>query len=149
MTLCLLGPAPASAELTGVVIGISGGDTVTVRVDERLLKLHLREIDAPVAGQPFDTEAMESLAEVCLNKEAIVGGLGIGKRRGVFGHVECGGVDAGAEQVRRGMAWVAVERAPAALLYPLQVEAQAAGKGLWSDATPVPPWEWQAQDAAN
>jgi len=147
LTLCLFAPALARAGLTGIVIGISGGDTVTVRVDERLLKLRLGEIDAPETGQPFDARATASLAEVCLHKEATVEDLGIDAPRGVFGHVECEGVDAGAEQVRRGMAWVSLERAPDARLHPPQSEARAARRGLWSDPSPVPPWEWAPQDA--
>jgi len=144
MMLCMLVAGPAAAELTGLVVGVSAGDTVTLKVDERVLELRLGDIDAPEAGQPFDLRAALSLAEVCLLKEATVEALGIDKPRGVFGRIACNGVDAAAEQVRRGMAWVAHERAPDAHLHPLQAEARAARRGLWSDTAPVPPWQWSA-----
>jgi hypothetical protein len=61
-----------------------------------------------------------------------------------LGRVNCAGVDANAEQVRRGMAWVyeryAAKDSP---LHAVQAEAKAARRGLWQDARPVPPWEWR------
>jgi len=62
----------------------------------------------------------------------------------ILGRVICAGVDANAEQVRRGLAWVYVRYAPKdSLLYELQAKAQAERRGLWADAHPVPPWEWR------
>lgn len=61
-----------------------------------------------------------------------------------LGRVFCAGVDANAEQVRRGMAWVYVKYAPKdSPLYAIQAEARVARRGLWQDARPVPPWEWR------
>jgi endonuclease YncB( thermonuclease family) len=34
------------------------------------------------------------------------------------------------------------------LLPVLEQEAKAAKRGLWVDATPVPPWEWRKAKAA-
>jgi endonuclease YncB( thermonuclease family) len=65
-----------------------------------------------------------------------------------LGRVWCGGIDANAEQVRRGMAWVFDRYVKDRSLYPLQDAARSARMGLWADAAPVPPWEWrQAQGA--
>ena len=61
-----------------------------------------------------------------------------------IGTVTYAGIDANAEQVRRGMAWVydryARQDSP---LYALQDQARAIKAGLWRDAQPVPPWEWR------
>lgn len=43
------------------------------------------------------------------------------------------------------MAWVFDRYATDRTLYAIQDEARAARRGLWSDAAPVPPWEWRAQ----
>jgi len=52
--------------------------------------------------------------------------------------------DANAEQVRQGMAWVFERYARrGSPLYAIQDEAKAAGRGLWRDLNPVPPWEWR------
>ena len=61
----------------------------------------------------------------------------------VLGRVFCGGIDANAEQVRRGMAWVFDRYVKDRSLYPLQDEAKAARRGLWADKAPVAPWEWR------
>lgn len=53
-------------------------------------------------------------------------------------------VDANAEQVRRGMAWVSPKSTqPGSLLYELEAYARVRGIGLWSDPRPIPPWDWR------
>jgi hypothetical protein len=60
-----------------------------------------------------------------------------------LGRVWCGGIDANAAQVRRGMAWVFDRYVKDRSLYPLQDAARSARLGLWADAAPVPPWKWR------
>jgi endonuclease YncB( thermonuclease family) len=133
----------ANAQLVGVVVGVPDGDTLSVRIGEQVLNIDLSSIDAPEAGQPFGSRARQSLAELCEAKTVTLDELGIDRHRHVFGEVECSGVDAAQEQVRRGMAW-ATAREPASPLPALQAQARADHRGLWSDAAPVPPWEWSA-----
>jgi hypothetical protein len=46
--------------------------------------------------------------------------------------------------VQAGYAWHDTRYAPYdKRLAQLQAEAQAAQRGLWADANPVPPWEWR------
>lgn len=60
------------------------------------------------------------------------------------GELDCAGVPAGPEQVRRGMAWVYTKYAPkGSPLYQLEAEARAARLGLWADPDPTPPWSWR------
>jgi endonuclease YncB( thermonuclease family) len=132
----------ASAQLNGIVVEVDDGDTVAVRIDERVLHVHLSHVDAPGIGQPYAERAKASLAEMCGEKTVTLDDLGIGRNRQVFGRVECDGVNAGAEQVRRGYAWVFDSGDAVSPLLALQVEAKSQGRGLWGDAAPVPPWEW-------
>ena len=57
--------------------------------------------------------------------------------------VECEGIDANAEQVRAGMAWVFDRYVTDRALYAVQADAEEARRGQWGDAAPVPPWEWR------
>jgi endonuclease YncB( thermonuclease family) len=58
--------------------------------------------------------------------------------------VTCAGIDANAEQVKRGGAWVYIQYAPKnSPLYALEREARLEKRGLWVDDEPVPPWDWR------
>jgi micrococcal nuclease len=45
--------------------------------------------------------------------------------------------------VNRGMAWVYRKYAKDHNLYVLQHDAKVAKRGLWSDLSQTPPWEWR------
>lgn len=49
---------PALADVTGVVVGVADGDTVTVLAEDKTQhKIRLAGIDAPEKGQPFGQKA--------------------------------------------------------------------------------------------
>lgn len=137
-------PDPAG-EFVGRVVSIQDGDTLTVLVSRQRIRVRLRDIDAPERKQAFGTRSRQSLADLCHGTDARVESAGEDRYGRTLGRVICADVDANAEQVRRGMAWVYVKYAPKdSPLYAVQAEAKAARRGLWQDAKPVPPWEWRA-----
>jgi endonuclease YncB( thermonuclease family) len=132
--------------ISGRVIGIQDGDTLTVPVARKQVKVRLSDIDAPERRQPFGTRSRQSLSEICGGKTAQVDDRGKDRYGRTLGIVRCAGVDANAEQVRRGMAWVYVRYAPKdSPLYAAQAGAQNGRQRLWQDASPVPPREWRRQ----
>ena len=64
-------PAGYAETLAGRVVGIRDGDTLTVLVAKRLIKVRLADIDAPERRQPFGTRSRQSLVGRCYNKEAL------------------------------------------------------------------------------
>ena len=144
LSLLFLVHGVAAGEIAGRVVSIQDGDTLTVLVSKKQIKVRLTEIDAPERKQPFGTRSRQSLAELCANKDARIVVQGKDRYGRTLGRVRCAGMDANAEQVRRGMAWV-FERyaAKESRLYAMEAEARAARRGLWQDARPVPPWEWR------
>jgi endonuclease YncB( thermonuclease family) len=137
-------PVAAPAEIVGRVVSVSDGDTLTVLVELKQLKVRLDAIDAPERGQAFGTRSRESLAELCAKRTARVVPKGFDRYGRTVGVIVCDGVEANSEQVRRGMAWVFDRYAPAnSPLYGLQREAQATRRGLWADPRPVAPWAWR------
>lgn len=145
-TLLLLAPLCAAADFVGRVVHIQDGDTLTVLVEKTQMRVRLDSIDAPESKQAFGSRSRQSLAEMCVGKAANVADLGKDRYGRTIGRVSCAGVDANAEQVRRGMAWVFVKYAPAGSpLYKLEAEAKSAKRGLWSDPHAVAPWEWRQQ----
>ena len=58
--------------LTGRVVGVTDGDTITVLVDNTQLKIRLTGIDAPEQGQPYGNAAKERLSDLVFGKEGYV-----------------------------------------------------------------------------
>jgi endonuclease YncB( thermonuclease family) len=127
----------------GSVARIVDGDSLIVRYQQQNIRVRLKEIDAPERKQPFGKQSQSSLTAICANKVARVEWTEKDRNGRTLGRVWCAGIDANAEQVRRGMAWVFDRYMKDRSLYPLQDQARAARRGLWADPTPLPPWEWR------
>lgn len=142
--------AVAGAEtLSGRVVGVADGDTLTVRVDgQRPVKVRLAGIDAPERDQPFGQRSRQSLSELAFGQPATVMVQKIDDYGRTVGTVTVGGVNMEAEQVRRGLAWVYRKYSDDARLLALEAEAKAARRGLWADANPMPPWAWRHGEKA-
>jgi endonuclease YncB( thermonuclease family) len=145
--------------LTGRVVGVSDGDTVTVLdADHQQHKIRLQGIDAPEKAQPFGQRSKENLSDLVFNKEVRVEWDKRDRYGRIVGKVWVQPVscptcpmtlDAGHAQVTVGLAWwyrkYAKEQSPqdrGAYEFSEQ-EAKAKRVGLWSDTDPVPPWEWR------
>jgi endonuclease YncB( thermonuclease family) len=141
---------PALAEVKGTVVAVNDGDTLTVRVDGKNMRVGLDGVDAPELGQPYGKSARRSLGQLCRGKEASLLVRGKDDEGRVLASVRCGEVDANAEQVRRGMAWVHLRYLPlGSPLYEFEANARLRGVGLWRSSDPVPPWEWRSRKQAK
>lgn len=134
----------AAGEWTGTVVGISDGDTLTVlNSQKKQVKIRLAEIDAPESKQAFGTQSKQSLADMCFKKTVVVDDKGTDKYKRTLGRIKCAGVDANAEQVKRGFAWAYRQYLTDQSIAGLEESAKAAGIGLWADAEPTPPWDFR------
>ena len=124
-TIALAFPCVVWADFTGKVIAIADGDTITVMRDREQIKVRLVEIDAPKKAQAFGNRSKQSLSDLCFNKTATLADKGKDRYGRTLARVQCDGVDANAEQVRRGMAWVYDRYVTDRSLYRLQDEARA------------------------
>jgi len=142
---CALAAGAAHADFRGRVVAVADGDTLTVLVDRTPVRVRLAGIDAPERGQPFADASRRSLASLVASRDVDVRDRGRDRYGRVLGVVVAGDVDANAEQVRRGYAWVFRRYAHDATLLALEADARAAGRGLWRERDPVPPWAWRAR----
>ena len=133
----------AHADFTGKVVAVADGDTITVLHDRVQVKVRLTEIDAPEKKQAFGNRSKQSLSDMCFGKTATLADKGKDRYGRTLARVTCDGVDANAEQVKRGMAWVYDRYVTDKSLYVVQDVARAGHLGLWHDEHPVPPWEWR------
>ena len=135
---------PAHADVLARVVSVHDGDTLTVLIERKQVKVRLTDIDAPELGQPFGRNSKQSLSDLCFGKLATLDVRGQDRYKRALAQVTCDGRDANAEQVRRGYAWTYTRYAPArSPLYAMQSEARAAHRGLWAERSPVAPWEWR------
>ena len=140
----LLALSASAADLSGRVVGVADGDTLTVRVEgQPPVKVRLAGIDAPERDQPFGQRSRQSLSELAFGQPATVMAQKIDDYGRTVGTVTVGGVNVETEQVRRGLAWVYRKYSNDAQLLALEAEAKAARRGLWADANPTPPWDWR------
>jgi endonuclease YncB( thermonuclease family) len=140
----LLAIAAPAAAYQALVVRIIDGDTLVVLADRQQVKVRLAEIDAPERRQAFGERSRQALAALCARQQAEVTPVATDRYGRTVARVSCAGEDAGAHQVRAGMAWVYRAYAPkGTALIRLESGARAAGVGLWSDAAPTPPWEFR------
>lgn len=139
-----------AAMITGRVVGVADGDTVTVLDGANTQhKIRLSGIDAPEKKQAFGTRSKQSLSDLVFDKQVTVETDKKDKYGRDVGKILLTGQDVNLEQVTRGFAWhyKQYEREQSANDRKLYVFAEhgarADRRGLWADAEPVPPWEFR------
>jgi micrococcal nuclease len=125
------------------VIDIADGDTMSVLVNNKPVRIRLANIDAPEKKQAFGQRSKESLSELCWGKDAQYETQSIDRYKRTVAIVTCGNTGVNREQVRRGMAWVYTKYNQDPFQIAIQESAQEKKRGLWADAHPVPPWEFR------
>lgn len=151
MALLLAQPAAYADTLTGMVVGITDGDTLTILdADRQQYRIRLAGIDSPEKNQPFGQACKQSLSGMVYNRTVRIDWNKLDRYGRVIGKVLVGGnMDVNLEQILRGCAWhykkYQNEQSPVDRVSYAHAEEKAmAGKvGLWSEPAPVPPWEWR------
>lgn len=147
----LLTPISTIADtLSGRVVGITDGDTVTVlAASNEQHKVRLMGIDAPEKKQPYGQKSKQLLSDLIYDKHVNVEYSKTDRYRRKIGKVLINGVDANLELVKAGMAWhykkYQNEQSPDDRVVYAQAEelAKKEGRGLWQDSNPIPPWDWR------
>ena len=71
LVLALSSVVSYAADITGKVVAISDGDTLTVLTSGRQqVKIRLAEIDTPESKQPYGTRAEQALSDLAFGKQA-------------------------------------------------------------------------------
>lgn len=142
--------------ITGRVVGISDGDTITVLDSTKTRhKVRLAGIDAPESKQAFGQASKKHLSDLVFDRTVTIDCGKIDKYQREVCVVLVNGRDANLAQVSAGMAWwyrkyqkeqTAQQRAE----YEAAEAAAIKGRvGLWQDAGPVPPWDWRRAKREN
>lgn len=147
---CMLSCSAFAETLSGRIVGISDGDTVTLLdAHNQQHKIRLAGIDAPEKSQAFGQRSKENLSQLVFDRTVQVDGNKTDRYGRFLGKIIVNGKDANLEQIRTGMAWhykqYQNEQSPPDRRLYADAENQARQHrvGLWADGTPQPPWEFR------
>lgn len=135
--------------LTGRVIRVADGDTVTLLTPEKQeIRIRFQGIDAPEREQDFGAQSRKNLNSFVYGKKIRVKVDKTDKHGRVVGRVwlpqgKGAMLDVEEAQLRAGMAWHYEYFNHEKKLANAQKEAQRAKRGIWSRPNPVPPWDWR------
>ncbi|MDU7588128.1 MAG: thermonuclease family protein [Acidovorax sp.] len=158
--------APVQAQpytFTGLVVGISDGDTLTVlteqtcegfkdcRSGKRQHRVRLAEIDAPESGQPYGGASRRMLSNLAFQKRVDVQQVDTDRYGRVIGQVFASGKWINGAMVAQGGAWVYRQYAKTATLLEMEHQARTRKIGLWGlQADQItPPWQWRRDKQAH
>ncbi len=147
--VCAAGPAGAQVEpgqtFTGTVTGAVDGDTFDVwRSAGDTVTVDLWGADAPEPGQTYGAATTRAVRHYVIDKSVWISVETVDRRGRAVARMEVRGKDLSKMLVRRGLVWHSTPQAPdAEPLKRLERRARSAGRGLWSQPTPTPPWEWR------
>lgn len=145
--------------ITGIVVKVADGDTITVNAEGTKVKVRLYGIDAPETeksnkrtgriskpGQPYGEEAYRALANKVFRKQVKLDVMDIDRYRRAVCIVWIDSRNINREMVAEGFAWAYkqyLDRPHASEYIGAEETARRAKRGLWAQGNPVPPWEFR------
>lgn len=140
-------PSISKKTITGKVIGISDGDTITI-LDSRknAHKVRLYGIDSPERDQPFGNAAKTFISHLVATKIADVHIYESDSYGRSVGLVTVNGININQRLIDTGYAWQARQYCKASFCdswIKAEQKARMDKSGLWRLEQPVSPWEWR------
>jgi endonuclease YncB( thermonuclease family) len=135
--------------ISGYVVHVHDGDTLTIKTQSEFKKIRLANIDAPELNQPFGIDSRDMLSSMVLNKQVLVDFNKSDKYSRLVGKVVLNSDDINLKQVQLGAAWVYREYLKEipikerALYLEAEHQSKAVAIGLWEGADVVEPWIWR------
>ncbi len=139
----------AADTLTGKVVRIADGDTVTILVGANQVRVRLFGIDAPERGQDYSRKSKEALADLVIEKEVRVVVHDKDRYGRTVGDIYVGDTFVNEKMIKDGWAWNYAHYSKSKHYAELEREAREARKGLWAGKNPIPPWDYRAKERAE
>ena len=129
----------------GHVQRVTDGDTVVVRFDAGGARsVRLYGIDCPETSQPYGPAATRAAQNLVSGERVDVHVLDEDHYGRLVGRVQTEDCDLGRTLTAQGLAWHDHRHAGGAdLIARRERDARQHERGLWSQADPVPPWQWR------
>ncbi len=142
-------PAARAAETSvqGMVSRVQDGDSLWFKPGAGPpLAVRLRDIDAPELCQAWGQEARRALAELALNKPAVLRPHGRDSHGRTLGTVLVDELNLSHRMVEEGHAWSNRSRWDRGPLIRQERMAKALGRGLHATAGAEPPWQFRKRN---
>lgn len=141
--LLLLSVSVYCKTITGKIIGVSDGDTVTLLDSTNTRhRIRLDAIDAPESGQAYGKKSKQYLSDLIFGKVVSIEYKKKDQYGRILGTIYYGGKNINEEMIRSGYAWRYYYNKSERLLE-LQNEARYARFGLWQDKNPIDPYQFR------
>lgn len=149
-SLFLISPRIEAESITGRVVGISDGDTITLVDDNNMqYKIRLAGIDAPEKRQAFGNASKISLSDLIFSQRIIADWTKKDRYGRFVAKITLNGTDINLLQIQRGMAWFYFKyqnelKQENRIEYVQAHQNSANSKiGLWADSAPEAPWDFR------
>jgi endonuclease YncB( thermonuclease family) len=147
--LCATACFGAEWTLSGRVVALKDGDSFVLLAGKTQHPVRIAGIDAPEWSQRYSNASKRTLSGLVFNRSVVARC----SKRDRYGRNVCrvfgdNGQDIGLEMVRAGMAWwyrgYAREQTPEerGAYQGAEDAARVTKRGLWTDAKPIPPWQY-------
>jgi micrococcal nuclease len=143
-----------AATLQAKVLEVQTGNTLIVSNINRSVRVRLKSVVPPEAGQPFYEVARDHLKALVLDQTVMVDYTHLAN-----GYLEAkvflNGIDIGSQMVRDGAAWYdratdyELNDADRDLYAQCEKAARAEKRGIWQQESPVAPWEFRRLQQAR
>jgi endonuclease YncB( thermonuclease family) len=143
-----------AATLQAKVLEVQTGNTLIVSNINRSVRVRLKSVVPPEAGQPFYEVARDHLKALVLDQTVMVDYTHLAN-----GYLEAkvflNGIDIGSQMLRDGAAWYdratdyELNDADRDLYAQCEKAARAEKRGIWQQESPVAPWEFRRLQQAK
>lgn len=129
--------------IRAAVSEVIDGDTFVIEQSGIPMLIDLESIDAPEINQHYGQEAKDFLSQLLLNKNVKIKTVKTVDYRHVTAFVTLEDLDVNKTLVKSGLAWYDAKNGYDSLLKTTQNDAKKFKLGLWSQKSPVAPWDYR------
>lgn len=131
---------------SGKVVGVAGGDTITVLRGKEQVRIRLYGIDTPEKGQASGNKASQFTSKMVYGKVVEVEVVDTDRYGLTVALVAVNKQILNEELLKAGYAWVYYQYCHEMICHAwadYQFAAKLDKRGLWSEPSPIPPWEFR------
>ncbi len=131
-------------QMSGRIVGVQDGDTVTLLEGGQEFRIRLDGIDCPEKNQAYGQVARQFTADKAFNRDVKVRW----KEKDRYGRylgtlITPRGENLNKELLKAGLAWHYKQYSDSFVLAGLERQARKERRGLWAEQDPEPPWEFR------